>query len=166
MVGHTCSLGSDEYNQVLSERRATAVRDYLESQGVDVKLYSIIYELIDDVKAAMEGKLDPIVKEEVLGRAQVRDLFTVPKMGTIAGSHVTDGKITRNSNVRLIRDDVVVFSGKLSSLKRFKDDVKEVKNGFECGMGIENYQDIKIGDVIEAYQNVESKASLEFSEGV
>lgn len=131
-----------------------------EKEGVDLRLYSIIYELIDDVKKAMEGMLAPTIKENILGRAQVRDVFRVTKVGTVAGCHVTDGKILRIAKVRLIRDNVVIYNGKIGSLKRFKDDVKEVASGYECGITIEGYSDIKVGDVIEAYQMEEVAAKL------
>ena len=122
-----------------------------EREGVDIRLYSIIYDVVDDIKKAMEGLLEPTLKEVVQGRAEVRNTFHISKIGTIAGCGVISGKITRNSNVRLLRDNVVVFDGKLSSLKRFKDDVREVLEGFECGLGIENYNDIQVGDQVEAY---------------
>ena len=122
-----------------------------EQEGVEIKLYDIIYSVIVDVRAAMEGLLDPEHKEVVQGRAEVRELFKVPKIGIIAGCHVTDGKISRQAGVRLLRDGVVVFDGKLLSLKRFKDDAKEVLAGFDCGIGIEGYNDIHVQDVIEAY---------------
>lgn len=131
-----------------------------EKENVDLRLYTIIYNLVDEIKNAMEGMLAPVVKEEVLGRASVRDVFKITKVGTIAGCYVTDGKAVRNSKVRLIRDNVVIFDGKLSSLKRFKDDVKEVATGYECGMGIENYNDLKVGDVIELYTLKEEAAKL------
>jgi translation initiation factor IF-2 len=123
-----------------------------ESEKVDIRLYNIIYNAIDEVRAAMEGLLEPTYKEKTLGRAEVRQTFSVPKVGTIAGSYVLDGSITRNcAGVRVLRDNVVVFEGKISSLKRFKDDVKDVQTGYECGIGIQNFNDIKVGDVIEAY---------------
>jgi len=112
------------------------------------------------VRDAMEGLLAPTLKEKHLGRAEVRDTFHVSRVGTIAGSYVIDGKIVRNSRVRLIRDNVVIWEGKLSSLKRFKDDVKEVLTGYECGIGLENYNDLKVGDVIEAFEIEEVKTSL------
>lgn len=121
------------------------------SRGVDIKTYSIVYELVDDMKKALGGLLAPIVREKVLGRVQVRNTFTVPKIGTIAGCFVTDGYVNRNSMLRLLRDGKVVYQGKVSSLKRFKDDAKEVQTGFECGIGIENFNDIKVGDEIEAF---------------
>jgi translation initiation factor IF-2 len=123
-----------------------------EQEGVDIRLYTIIYDAMADVKAAMEGLLEPTLKERTLGRAEVRQVFTVSKAGTVAGSYVLDGTITRQSaGVRVLRDNVVVYEGKLSSLRRFKDDVREVQQGYECGIGIENFNDIKMGDVIEAY---------------
>ncbi|BCA55009.1 Translation initiation factor IF-2 [Nitrospira sp. KM1] len=123
-----------------------------EKERVDIRLYTIIYDALSDIKAAMEGLLDPTLKERVLGRAEVRQVFTVSKAGTIAGSYVVDGTITRSSaGTRVIRDNVVVYEGKLGSLRRFKDDVREVQQGYECGIGIENFNDIKAGDVIEAY---------------
>ena len=120
-------------------------------EGVEIKLYDIIYNVIADVRAAMEGLLEPEYKEVVQGRAEVRELFKVPKVGIIAGCHVTDGKITRTAGVKLVRDSVAVFDGKILSLKRFKDDAREVLAGFDCGIGIEGYNDIHVGDVIEAY---------------
>lgn len=123
-----------------------------EQQGVDVRLYTIIYEALSDIKAAMEGLLDPTLKERSLGRAEVRQVFTIPKAGVVAGSYVVEGTISRAAvGVRLIRDNVVVFEGRLGSLRRFKDDVREVQQGYECGISIENFNDIKAGDVIEAY---------------
>ncbi|HOC59884.1 MAG TPA: translation initiation factor IF-2, partial [Smithellaceae bacterium] len=120
-------------------------------EGVEIKLYDIIYNVIADVRAAMEGLLEPEYKEVVQGRAEVRELFKVPKVGMVAGCHVTDGKITRAGGIKLVRDSVVVFDGKIQSLKRFKDDAREVLAGFDCGIGIEGYNDIHLGDVIEAY---------------
>lgn len=123
-----------------------------EQQGVDVRLYTIIYDAINDIKAAMEGLLEPTLKERVLGRAEVRQVFTIPKAGVVAGSYVVEGTISRAAaGVRVIRDNVVVYQGKLGSLRRFKDDVREVQQGYECGLSIENFNDVKAGDVIEAY---------------
>ncbi|MFA5322590.1 MAG: translation initiation factor IF-2 [Smithella sp.] len=127
------------------------VADVAQQEGVEIKLYDIIYNVIADVRAAMEGLLDPEYKEVVQGRAEVRELFKVPKVGTIAGCYVTDGKIMRSSNLKLVRDSIVIFDGKVLSLKRFKDDAKEVLSGFECGISIEGFNDIHSGDVIEAY---------------
>src|SRR6185369_1081215 len=120
-------------------------------EKVDIRLHSIIYELQDEIKKAMTGLLDPTIKETYLGRADVQDTFRIPKAGTIAGCRVSDGVIKRDAEIRLLRDNVVVFKGKISSLKRFKDDAKEVSSGMECGIGIANYNDVKVGDQIEAF---------------
>ena len=123
-----------------------------EKEGLDIRLYNVIYEAIEDVKKALEGLLEPTFKEKVLGRAEVRQLFPVSRLGTIAGSYVIDGYISRSSDgVRVLRDNIVVYEGKISTLKRFKDDVKEVQTGYECGIMIENFNDLKIGDVFENY---------------
>ncbi|MHB8139252.1 MAG: translation initiation factor IF-2 [Smithellaceae bacterium] len=127
------------------------VSELAQQEGVEIKLYDIIYNVIADVRAAMEGLLEPEYKELVQGRAEVRELFKVPKVGIIAGCHVTDGKITRAAGIKLVRDSVVVFDGKVLALKRFKDDAKEVLAGFECGISIEGYNDIHVGDIIESY---------------
>jgi len=127
------------------------VVEIAEKEGVEIKLYDIIYNAINDVRAAMEGLLEPEFKEVVQGRAEVRETFRIVKVGTVAGCYVTDGKIPRSASVKLVRDGVVVYDGKIASLKRFKDDAKEVTAGMECGLGIEGYNDIRTGDVIEAY---------------
>jgi len=132
-----------------------------EGQGVDVRVYQIIYDVTDDIKKAMEGLLPPTISETFGGRAEVRQTFSVPRMGTIAGSYVTEGNIRRGSQCRLIRDGVQIYEGKVGSLKRFKDDVREVASGFECGIGIDGYNDVKVGDVIETYALKEERASLE-----
>ena len=141
-------------------RPVTSARKMADQKGVDIKTYSVIYELINDVKLALEGLLDPEYVEEFIGRAEVKDTFVVPKIGTIAGSSVIDGKIQFGCNIRLLREGKIVFDGKLSSLKRFKDDVKEVKNGYECGIGLDNFNDIKINDLFEAYMMIEKKRKL------
>ncbi|HYA15777.1 MAG TPA: translation initiation factor IF-2, partial [Syntrophales bacterium] len=140
-------------------RPDSRVIDIAEQEGVEIKLYDIIYNVIADMKAAMEGLLEPVYKETDIGRAEVRELFKVPKVGTIAGSYVTDGKITRSANLRLVRDGVLIYNSKVLSLRRFKDDVKEVSVGLECGIGIEGFNDIRVGDIIEAYvsEKVERK---------
>ncbi len=130
------------------------------AEGVTLHMYSIIYELLEGVRGAMEGLLEPIRTERRLGRAEVRNLFNVPKLGTIAGAAVIDGTIKRTALVRLLRDNKQVYAGKMASLKRFKDDVREVEKGFECGIGIENYNDLKPGDIIEAYEIEETRPSL------
>ena len=133
-------------------RPEVKAQGHAEREGVDIRLYSIIYDAVEDVKKAMEGLLDPTFKEKFLGRVEVRDVFSVPKFGNVAGCYVTDGKMVRNSQVRLLRDNIVVYEGKMSSLRRFKDDVKDVATGYECGIGLENYNDIKIGDIIESFE--------------
>ena len=132
-------------------RPSSNVTKIAERENVDIKTYRVIYDAINDVESAMKGMLDPEYREVVLGSAEVRTTFKVPNVGVIAGSYVTNGKVTRNSSVRLVRDGIVVHEGKISSLKRFKDDAKEVLTGFECGIGIENFNDIKEGDVIESF---------------
>ena len=133
-------------------RPEVKAQGHAEREGVDIRLYSIIYDAVEDVKKAMEGLLDPTFKEKFLGRVEIRDVFSVPKFGNVAGCYVTDGKMVRNAQVRLLRDNVVVYEGKMSSLRRFKDDVKEVATSYECGIGLENYNDIKVGDIIEAFE--------------
>jgi translation initiation factor IF-2 len=127
-------------------------RELAEREGVDIRLYRVIYDAIDDVKAALSGMLKPEERESILGEAEIRQTFRVPKLGVIAGCYLTKGTIRRNSQVRLIRDGVVVYEGRVASLRRFKDDVAEVREGFECGIGLENFQDVKEGDVIEAFE--------------
>jgi translation initiation factor IF-2 len=135
-------------------------RDLADVEQVDIRLYTVIYDLVDDIKKAMVGLLEPEYEEEELGQAEVREVFRVPKIGAIAGCRVTSGLITRSAKVRLLRDNVVTYEGELSSLKHFKDDVKEVRQGFECGMALERFQDIKVGDVIEAYKIIEIAPEL------
>jgi translation initiation factor IF-2 len=141
-------------------RPVTSARRIAEEKGVDIKTYSIIYELINDVTLALEGMLTPERVEKYIGRAQVKETFSIPKVGTIAGCSVIDGKIERGCNIRLLRDGKIVYDGKLTTLKRFKDEVKEVKNGYECGMSLENYNEVKVEDVIEAYIMEEKKRTL------
>lgn len=133
-------------------RPASAVKQAADAQGVEIRLYSIIYRVAEDVEAALKGMLQPTFEEIVTGQAEIRETFKVSRIGTIAGAYVTDGVIKRDALVRVLRDGIVVYEGKLQSLKRFKDDVKEVRTGFECGFSIENYNDIKIGDIVEASQ--------------
>ncbi len=132
----------------------------VEQEKIDLRLYTVIYEAIEDVRKAMEGLLAPIEKESVIGRAEVRQTFSVPKIGMIAGCHVTSGKIERSNQIRLLRDNVVVHTGKIGSMRRFKDDVKEALEGYECGIGIENFRDIKAGDIIEAFVISKESAKL------
>ncbi|HIP52038.1 MAG TPA: translation initiation factor IF-2, partial [Campylobacterales bacterium] len=142
-------------------RPTGAVKKKAKELGVEIKTYSIIYELLDDIKALLGGMMSPTISEEVTGQAEVRETFTVAKVGTIAGCKVSDGMIVRNAGARLIRDGVVVYTTTISSLKRFNDDVKEVKNGFECGIMLHNYNDIKDGDVIETFKMVEEQVKLD-----
>jgi len=156
----TLAAASDAIIVGFQVRPSAKARKLAEKEGVDIRLYSIIYQAIDEIKEAMEGMLSPEIKEEILGTAEVREVFKISKVGTIAGCFVTEGVITRNSQVRLIRDGVVVYTGKLGSLKRFKDDVKEVKKGYECGLNIEKYNDLKVGDLVEAFLEVETAKKL------
>jgi translation initiation factor IF-2 len=127
-------------------------RALAEEEGVDIRLYQIIYKLVEDVEAALKGMLKPVFREVVTGRAQVRETFKVPKIGKIAGCYIEEGTVTRGSKVRLVRDGIVVVDSTVASLRRFKDDVREVAQGFECGIGVEDFQDIKEGDVLEMYE--------------
>jgi translation initiation factor IF-2 len=141
-------------------RPAASARKLAEAEEIDIRLYSIIYKAIEEIKSAMEGMLAPEFEEQVTGNAEIREVFKISKVGTVAGCMITDGKVFRDNKVRLIREGVVVYSGELAALKRFKDDVKEVNRGFECGMQIKNYNDIRIGDIIECYTEVEVKRKL------
>ena len=136
-------------------RPTTAVQALAERENIQIRLYRVIYDIINDVEDAMKGMLDPEYVEEVLGKVEVRDTFKVPNVGVVAGSYVTEGKVVRNAEIRLVRDGIVIHEGKISSLKRYKDDAKEVNQGYECGLGIENYNDVKIGDIIECFHMVE-----------
>jgi translation initiation factor IF-2 len=141
-------------------RPSGGARKLAEAEQIDIRLYSIIYDAINEIKAAMEGMLAPTFEEKIVANVEIRDVFKISKVGTIAGCMVLDGKITRNSKIRIIRDGVVVHTGELASLKRFKDDVKEVATGYECGLNINNYNNIEVGDIVEAYENVEVKRKL------
>jgi translation initiation factor IF-2 len=141
-------------------RVSPAARELAQREGVEIDTYEIIYEAIEAIRGAMEGLLEKKVEERVLGTAEVREVFRTSKAGTIIGSQVTDGQLKRNAQVRVIRNDQVVHTGKIDSLRRFKDDVKEVNAGLECGVGIENYQDVKPGDIIEAFEMVEVAQTL------
>ena len=141
-------------------RPSGGARKLAEAEQIDIRLYSIIYDAINEIKTAMEGMLAPTFEEKIVANVEIRDVFKISKVGTIAGCMVLDGKITRNSKIRIIRDGVVVHTGELASLKRFKDDVKEVATGYECGLNIANYNNIEVGDIVEAYENVEVKRKL------
>jgi translation initiation factor IF-2 len=135
-------------------------RRLAEKEQIDIRIYSIIYNAIEEIRSAMEGMLSPEIKEEITSTVEVREVFKITKVGTVAGCMVKEGKIKRGSKIRLIRDGIVVFTGELGSLKRFKEDVKEVASGYECGLNIYNYNDIKVGDFIEAYEEIEVKKTL------
>jgi translation initiation factor IF-2 len=141
-------------------RPSLSARKLAEKEEIDIRLYSIIYDAIEEIKSAMEGMLVPELKEEIVATLEIREIFKVTKVGTVAGCYVKEGKITRNTRVRVIRDGIVIYTGELGSLKRFKDDVKEVTSGYECGLNISNFNDIKVGDFIEGYQEVEVKKTL------
>ena len=141
-------------------RPTSKAKELAEAEKVEMRFYDIIYKLVDEIKSAMEGMLAPVEREVILGSADVRETFSVPKVGVIAGSHISDGKVVRNAAARLLRDGVVIHTGKISSLRRFKDDVREVLKGYECGISLENYNDIKVGDTIEAFEIVEEAAKL------
>ena len=136
-------------------RPSIAARRAAESKGIQIRLYSVIYQAIEEVKDAMAGMLAPEIKEEITGSAEVLETYRISKVGTIAGAIVREGKIKRNNRVRLIRDGIVRYTGELGSLKRFKDDVREVTSGYDCGLSISGYNDIKVGDIIEGFEEVE-----------
>ena len=142
-------------------RADAGARDAIKETGVDVRYYSVIYEAIDDVKAVMSGMLAPEIKEEIVGIAQVREVFRSSKFGVVAGCLVTEGAVKRNNPIRVLRDSVVIFEGALESLRRFKDDANEVRAGTECGIGVKNYQDVRVGDQIECFARVEVARTLQ-----
>ena len=141
-------------------RPSNAARKIAENEEIEIRLYSIIYDAINEVKAAMEGMLAPETQEVIVGNAEVREVFKITKVGTVAGCMVTDGYLKRQNPIRLIRDGIVIYSGEMGALKRFKDDVSEVRSGFDCGISIKNFNDINVGDVIEAYETREVKRTL------
>ncbi|MDE2212525.1 MAG: translation initiation factor IF-2, partial [Betaproteobacteria bacterium] len=141
-------------------RADATARKLIASSGVDVRYYDIIYNVVDDVKAALSGMLTPDRKENITGLVEIREVFRISRVGTVAGCYVLEGLVKRGSGVRLLRDDVVIYSGELDSLKRFKDDVREVKAGFECGLSLKNYNDIQVGDKLEAFEVVEVVRTL------
>lgn len=156
----TLAAASDAIIIGFQVRPSQAARKMAEKDGVEIRLYSIIYDAIDEVKSAMEGMLSPEIKEEMTAYVEVREVFKITKVGTVAGCMVKEGKIKRSNKIRLIRDGIVIYSGELGSLKRFKDDVKEVAAGYECGLNINNFNDMKVGDVIEAFEEIEVKKTL------
>ena len=141
-------------------RADVTARKLIASTGVDVRYYDIIYNAVDEVKAALSGMLSPDKKENITGLVEIREVFRISRVGSVAGCYVLDGTIKRSAGVRLLRDEVVIFTGELDSLKRFKDDVREVKAGFECGLSLKNYNDIEVGDKLEAFEVVEIARSL------
>ncbi len=156
----TLAMASDAIIVGFNVRPDSGARELAEKEGVDIRTYRVIYDAIDDIKAALSGLLKPEQHERVTGEAEVRQTFRVPKLGLIAGSYVRSGGIKRNARARLVRDGVVVYDGKIASLRRFKDDVGEVRDGYECGIGLENFQDIKDGDIVEAYEVEEVARSI------
>jgi len=156
----TLAMASEAIIVGFNVRPSAGARELAEDEGVDIRTYRVIYDAIDDIKAALSGLLKPEQRERILGEAEVRQTFRVPKLGVVAGSYVRSGVIRRNSSVRLVRDGVIVYDGKIGSLRRFKDDAAEVREGFECGIGLENYQDVKEGDIIEAYEVEEFARSI------
>ncbi|MFA7130907.1 MAG: translation initiation factor IF-2, partial [Bacilli bacterium] len=145
------AIASDSIIIGFNIRPQATITEYAKSKGIEIRLYDIIYKLQEDIEMAVKGLLDPVLTEKVLGEAEVRETFKASKIGTIAGCYVTNGIVQRNASIRLIRDSIVIYTGKISSLKRFKDDAREVKAGYECGLTIENYNDIKVGDIIECF---------------
>ena len=156
----TLAAASDAIIVGFNVRADGSARRIIETENIDLRYYSIIYELLNEIKAAMSGMLQPEFKQEIIGLAEVRDVFRHPKFGAIAGCMVTEGVVKRNDPIRVLRDNVVIFEGELESLRRFKDDVSEVRNGMECGIGVKNYNDVKVGDQIEVFEVVEIKRSI------
>jgi translation initiation factor IF-2 len=142
-------------------RPEAKAQELAHSEGIDVKLYSIIYELIDEVKAGLQGLLKPLIREQVTGHLEVRQVFSSPREGQIVGGYVTDGHLQRNSFFRLFRENVLIQSGTIGSLRRFKEDVQDVQSGYECGLRIHNVNDVRAGDLIEAFIKVEEQQTLE-----
>ena len=141
-------------------RPSSNARLLAEKEGIDIRMYSIIYEAISDVKDAMEGLLKPTEEEKIIGNVEVREIYKISKVGTIAGCYVTNGSIIRKNKIRLVRDGIVIFTGKIKQLKRFKEDANEIKNGYECGLSIEDFNDIKVGDIVESFEIKEIKRKL------
>ena len=156
----TLAAASDAYIVGFQVRPAAAAKRAAEQEGVDIRLYSIIYDAIEEVKSAMEGMLQPDIKEEVTGSAEIRQVYHISKVGTIAGTMVVEGKIKRGSKVRVIRDGIVIHTGELASLKRFKDDVKEVTSGYDCGLSLRSYNDLQVNDIVEAFEEIEVHKTL------
>ena len=141
-------------------RADATARKLIESEGVEVHYYNVIYNAVDDIKGVLTGMMAPVLREQTIGLAEVREVFRVSKLGAIAGCRVVDGEVRRSLPVRVLRDNVVIYEGQIDSLRRFKDDVNEVKAGFECGIGVKNYNDVKQGDQIEIYETIEERPTL------
>ena len=141
-------------------RAGANAKELADREEIEIRTYSVIYAAIDEVKEAMEGMLSPEIKEQVIGNVEIRETSKISKVGTIAGCMVLTGKVTRNSKIRLLRDGIVKYDGELESLKRFKDDVKEVTKGYECGLNLKGYNDIEVGDILEVYEEIEVKKKL------
>ena len=156
----TLAAASDAIIIAFQVRPSAQARKLAEQEGVDIRQYSVIYDAIEEVKDAMEGMLSPEIKEEVTAQIEVRQVYHISKVGTVAGAYVIDGKVSRSNKVRVIRDGIVIFTGAINALKRFKDDVKEVTTNFECGISLQNYNDLKEGDMLEAFAEIEVKAKL------
>ncbi len=159
-AGFAEDLGAEAVIVGFNVRPERKAAELAEKEEVDIRLHTVIYELSDEIRKAMVGLLEPTFKEVQTGRAEVRDTFSVPKLGVVAGCHVIEGVIPRNAAVRLLRDNVVVYEGKIGSLRRFKDDVSEVRTGFDCGIRLDRYQDVKPGDTIEAFIQEEVAPAL------
>ena len=140
-------------------RPSASARKLAEKEEIEIRLYSIIYDAINDIKDAIEGMLEPVMKEEIVCSVEVMEIFHISKVGTVAGCIVREGKLGRHTSIRVIRDGIVIYTGRLGSLKRFKDDVKEVTTGQDCGLNIESFNDIRVGDIVEGYEQVEVKRS-------
>jgi translation initiation factor IF-2 len=156
----TLAAASDAIIIAFQVRPSAQARHLAEQEGVDIRQYSVIYDAIEEVKDAMEGMLSPEIKEEVTAQVEVRQVYHISKVGTVAGAYVLDGKVSRTNKARVIRDGIVIFTGAINALKRFKDDVKEVTTNFECGISLQNYNDLKEGDIIETFAEIEVKAKL------
>ena len=155
------AAASDAFIIGFNVRADAAARTAIKESGVDVRYYSIIYEAIDDVKAALSNMLAPEIREQIVGMADVKEVFRSPKLGDVAGCIVTEGYVKRSNPIRVLRDHVVIFEGELESLRRFKDDVNEVRAGTECGIGVKNYNDVQVGDHIECFERVEVARTLD-----
>ena len=156
----TLASASDAIIVGFQVRPSQAARRLAEKEGVDMHMYSIIYDAIEEVKSAMEGMLTPDVKEEITATIEIRDVFKITKVGTVAGCMVKEGKVKRGNKLRLIRDGIVIYTGEMGALKRFKDDVKEVNFGYECGLSFAKYEDLRIGDIVESFEEVEVRKTL------